>query len=164
MEITNLKTASPTVNHVGMLYKQPSPLISYKSIPNRIQYPHLTPNELLETFRSLDALPKQLDESSLLFDPIDHKTIDLAKQFIVQLMNLINQEGLIWVAPRVTTDGDGDVSFEWWRREHLLQITIEPSGHVETLSAWGPHIWQDMKSGSEPSERDLVELWTWLYN
>lgn len=163
MGLTNLKTAPPPVTHGRILYRQPSPLTSYDSIPNRVQVPYLTPNELLETFRSLDALPKQLDES-LLFDPICHKTIDLAKKFIVQLLTQINQEGLIWVAPRVTTDGDGDVSFEWWRGEHLLQITIEPSGNVETLRAWGPHIWEEMESGSEPSERDLVELWNWLYN
>lgn len=161
----NMFPSNPAITkvNIGMLYRQPNGLTTANSIPKVIELSYLRPNELLNTFRHLDLLSERVSSSSLAFDPIEPQTIELAKDFMRRMLDIIHQEELIWVAPRVTTNGDGDVSFEWWRDEHLLQISMESSGEVEYLRAWGPHIWQEMESGEQPSARELVELWNWLY-
>ena len=117
-------------------------------------------DEFLESVRSL---PQWIHSSPILVSEIDQQTIKFAEQFIKHLYDLILTNGLTWLSPHVGTDGAGEVSFEWWRNQNVLTIFVNPSGQIEYLKAWGPHIWREMEEGDSPTDQELLNLWQWLF-
>jgi len=94
---------------------------------------------------------------------IDRHTVELAKQFTRRIYSIIVKNELTWETPHVATDGEGEVSLEWWHRRKALTIFIDPSGQIEYLKAWGPHIWREMEDGTNPADEELLNLWRWLF-
>jgi len=119
-------------------------------------------NVLYKALSDVQVFSHSIQNNSLRFDRIQTEIIKAAQDFIARFFVLIVNEGLVWTAPHITTEGNGDISFEWWHNDKVLTIFIGPNGSIEYLSAWGPNIWEDMAEGKEPSNVELTKFWKWL--
>ncbi|MCB0088168.1 MAG: hypothetical protein KDE54_09670 [Caldilineaceae bacterium] len=118
--------------------------------------------DLNETLIELQEFPIVVQNSSLEFDDIAEQTVSIAQSFVAKFYGLVTDEGYRWVSPHITSEGDGDISLEWWRENKVLTIFISEGGLVESLQTWGPHVWEDMDSIVNPSNAELISLWSWI--
>ena len=105
---------------------------------------------LQKTINELQVFPETIRRSALDFNPIQFQTVNAAQTFITRFFLLIVNDGQNWVSPHITTEGDGGISFEWWRKEKVLTIFVDPSGSIESLKTWGPNIWDEMEEIIRP--------------
>ena len=60
------------------------------------------------------------------------------------------------------TDGQGAVSFEWWRDKKTLTLYADPDCSTAWMTAAGPDALHEMDAGSNPDDAKLAALWAWL--
>ncbi len=117
----------------------------------------------LSVLKELNSLPHSIQKDLFILDPIEPKTIEIAKKCITNFSYLVKKSGFPWLNPYVTTKGDGDVSFKWWQdNDKLLTLTIKPNGNTEFTKISGSKMSQKMKMGWQPSDKELIEAWQWL--
>ena len=116
------------------------------------------------TLNSLADLPCKIDSGAIPADSIDVTTIESARGFIIKFFELVViGGGNDWVMPHVSTEGCGEVTFEWWHKGRSLSLFVNPDGKTEYLKAWGPHIWNEMEEGDLMLDKTAVmKLWQWL--
>ncbi len=115
--------------------------------------------------KDLYNLSKTVEESLFHFAPINSTTIETAKEFISNLFNLVKTNNLPWIEPHITTKGDGDVCFEWWQNNSLLELTVEQGGNIKFIKACESRIIQKIGMNRQLSNAELVDMWKSLtYN
>lgn len=87
------------------------------------------------------------------------ETVRAAQRLLTRIYGLVHQYGLTWLSPHVGSDGEGAISFEWWRGAHNLTLYAYADGSSESLLAWGPDTESQMETGQRPSDEQLVGLW-----
>jgi hypothetical protein len=92
-------------------------------------------DKLKETLDSLYMLPQRIRNSSILATEINENTILITEEFIERLYYLIISSALPWYSPHVTTEGEGEISLEWWQGNKVLTIFVDPSSEIEYLKA-----------------------------
>jgi hypothetical protein len=86
--------------------------------------------------------------------------ITKAAEFAKDFYRNARLSGYQWIAPHVSADESGDVSFEWWHNEHKLTVYVDPNS-ARYIQVWGEDIDHQMIDG--PLERDrFLGLWRWL--
>lgn len=113
---------------------------------------------------SLYDLPRKILENSIQVEPIEQPTLQYAEQFLRHHHQLILGSNLAWKIPHFATEGEGEVTLEWWNNGKVLTIFVNTSGHIEYLRAWGPNIWNDMEDSEDPTDGVLSNLWQWLFD
>ncbi len=113
-------------------------------------------------FKDLYTLPKTVRESLFHFTPIDPKTIKTAEEHISNLFYLIRQNHISWTEPHITTKGNGDICFEWWKGQKLLEWTIEPDGKTMFIAASGSKILRKIEKRGQLNNTELMNFWRWL--
>lgn len=120
---------------------------------------------LLETtLRNLKTFPDTIEKSAISGEAILPQVVELAEQFLRRFCRSVYKSGLIWKAPHIGTDGEGEITLQWWRPQRSLVVFVEPSGSIQYLKVWGPHIWNEMEEDTDVSPNRLVDLWGWLYS
>ena len=92
---------------------------------------YLDDQVLDKVITDIDELPEIIEKISLPAEPISSQTLDYAKKFIVDFYNLLKFYDNQLKITHVTTEGEGEVSFEGWRGKKMLTFFMEPSGEVE---------------------------------
>lgn len=64
-----------------------------------------------------------------------------------------------YAVPHVSSDGEGGITFEWWKGARSLVIFVRADGSSGALLAWGPDIEQDMESIEEPTDAQIANYW-----
>lgn len=111
----------------------------------------------------LRVLPLKILDGLIPASPINEQTVQYAEQFLNRIYHLTSSYSLEWVAPHISTEGEGEVTFEWWHDGRVVTFFVNPSGDIEYLCAWGPHIWDEMEERENPSDTELKDLWQWLF-
>ena len=89
---------------------------------------------------------------------INDETEETSERFIRHLYALVVGNGLTWIYPHFATDGEGEITFEWYIERGSLTFFITP-GSVSFLRAWGYRIHRDMKEGTNPTDQELIDMW-----
>ena len=63
--------------------------------------------------------------------------------------------------PHITIESSDFVTLEWWHNKKSLTLFFYPK-RIEYLMAWGPHIWDEMEHGDNPSGEKLDYLFARL--
>ena len=121
------------------------------------------PTLITQTFSKLRDLPQQILSGMIASPtPVDEQTLQYAEAFISDLYEVTRSTPSTWIIPHITTEEAGEVSLEWWHNGKSLTIFVNPSGQIEYLRAWGPHIWNEMEEGIGPNVQVLQSIWQWL--
>lgn len=112
--------------------------------------------------KDLIELPEIIRSTSMPADPIKTATLLTANQFITRFVNIMTRYEQVYTPPHVSTEGKGEVSFEWWRNEKILTFIVETDGEITCLKVWGVDIWEEMEETSNPTDNELIDLWRWL--
>lgn len=91
--------------------------------------------------------------------PIAPETVLNAQMLILRLYNIVHLTGVLWVAPFVSSDGEGIISFEWWQGDRTLTLYAYDNGMVETLFSFGPGRARSIESNSTATDAALRGLW-----
>lgn len=116
------------------------------------------------TLLALAAYPEQVRLSGLDLDPISDMVLTQAGEFLTNLSQLLTEAAQIWRDPHITTEGHGEVTFEWWHDQTALIFFIEPTGEIGYIKASGPNINIQMMDGSNPDSQTLLALWQEFYS
>ena len=114
------------------------------------------------TLAEIEQLPSAIRRNELDWETVSNSTIVEAKTFILRFWHLVTSRLADWDSPHVASDGNGEVTFEWWQGSHTLTFFVQPDGIVSCLTSWGYHIWDEMDEIVEPSDDDLIKIWSWL--
>lgn len=93
--------------------------------------------------------------------PPPHLALHRAMRWVHQLRELVQQCGLEWHEPNVTTDGEGRVVLEWWSQERKITVYIDEEGE-EFIASWGRSIFDEMEEGAFENPKDALERWAWM--
>ena len=108
--------------------------------------------------RELHAVNQRAD-----IEPISIVTRLAAHETILACRGLAASMAMVWRAPNISTEGNGDVTLEWLDPSaRSLSIHVNADGSMEYLKAWGPDIDNDMNEGRFFAG-DFVHLWEWLH-
>ena len=91
--------------------------------------------------------------------PITAETVIEAQTLIARVHELVYAGGLVWQVPHVGSDGDGAISFEWWRRNQTLTLYAYADGSTESLLAWGADVFSAMESAENLTDEQIVSVW-----
>jgi hypothetical protein len=67
----------------------------------------------------------------------------------------------LWIKPRVSSDEDGDVTFEWWKERRKLTVYVSPET-AEYVQVEKGDTALSMKDGSIDTHEKRRALWCWL--
>ena len=70
--------------------------------------------------------------------------------------------GWPWHPPHASVDADGEMLFEWWRKDRKLSLYFGADA-PEFIKVWGTHLDDQMESGSLPTSAAFRALWDWLH-
>lgn len=90
------------------------------------------------------------------------ETVAAAKRLITRVHRLVFKHGLAWMVPHIGSDGEGAVSFEWWNGRSSLTLYAYADDSTESLFAWGVDIENEMESGENPADDQILNLWNRL--
>lgn len=114
-------------------------------------------NEMIAKIEFLAVLCKEND-----YDVITPFVVGASKEIVERLIELSKSENILWITPTVSTEGNGDVSLEWWANGKVLVIFIKDK--IEYLQVFGPNIFDEMEDGEIEDDEALLRLWKWLNN
>ena len=120
-----------------------------------------TPRVLEEIIKELDNLTKELNEGVIPSDELSLDAIYHAKEFLEHFYYLLKEFKLELKTPHLAIE-DESVSFDWWNDPKTLAFFVSSEGAINYLKAWGPHMWDEMADGRNPSSEELIDLWIWL--
>lgn len=86
---------------------------------------------------------------------------DNAAQWLEELHNDIAALGITWHEPKVSSEPEGNIVFEWRQGARRLVVYVAPHA-VEFVKAWGPSMIHQMEDGLVVSPHDRQALWLWL--
>ena len=89
-------------------------------------------------------------------------TVIYAAKWIIQFFLELEEAGLRWAKPSVTSSPEGEVVFEWRNGIKRLIIYIEDHQGVEYTKVWGTDIQSAMSDGEANSANIRRSLWNWL--
>ena len=89
-------------------------------------------------------------------------TVIYATTWIIQFFLELEEAGLRWAKPSVTSSPEGEVVFEWRNGIKRLIIYIEDHQGVEYTKVWGTDIQSAMSDGEANSANIRRSLWNWL--
>lgn len=112
-----------------------------------------------ESLERLRDLQRKIRSGLIPGSEIDKQTIRFAEQYLKHVREVVVSNALRWELPHVTTEGEGEVSLEWWQNDKVLTLFIDSPEQVGYLKAWGPHIWREMEEGANPTDQELLNLW-----
>jgi hypothetical protein len=102
-----------------------------------------------EGWNDYDALPPERD------------AVVYAMAWLRELFREIEDAGLPWLQPHVTSSAEGEIVLQWWNDPKRL--TIYFSAHEVTyIKSWGPDIETEMEDGDAASATSRARLWEWL--
>ena len=93
------------------------------------------------------------------WETVATETVVAAQSLVARVHGLVHQHGLTWMAPHVSSDGQGAISFEWWRGPRSLTLYAYADGVTESLLAWGADMVSQMESQDNPSDEQICALW-----
>lgn len=69
---------------------------------------------------------------------------------------------VLWIKPHVSSDDEGDVSFEWWQGRRKLTVYVSPDSveYIKVERTGDSSL--EMEDGSIGSREQLRVLWNWL--
>jgi hypothetical protein len=88
-------------------------------------------------------------------------TVEVTHRFLVDFHHTIVEHGLTWKHPHISVEDEQTIALEWWGHDKVLTLFVS-SDKVEFLKTWGPHLWNEMDEGENPSSDQLIALWQWL--
>lgn len=109
--------------------------------------------EIKQSIAKINAL---INAGEFYVAPITDDTVKLSIQFYDRITGFTNK------TPHISTEGDGEVTFEYWHKGKVLCFFVNPDSSIETLQCWGPHIWEEIKEAMNSTDEDLVGLWEWF--
>lgn len=83
-----------------------------------------------------------------------------AEGLINDFLDVLIDEGYIWLKPFISSEEDGNVTIEWHKGNHELHIEVNED-EAEYIKVWGTNIENDMHLGSLQKSSYLT-LWNWL--
>jgi len=93
--------------------------------------------------------------------PPDRDAVVYAMTWLRELFREVEDAGLTWLQPHVTSSAEGEVVLQWWNDPKRL--TIYFSVHEEAyIKSWGTDIETEMEDGDAASATNRARLWEWL--
>jgi len=143
--------------------------VNVAAVPGTRDLPELAAFERASLGKPIDVtlaeiyqLPQAIRKGKLEWDMVAPVTLAAARSFILRFWFMVKTQLGNWRSPHVASDGNGEVTFEWWCDTRSLTFIIHPDKTVSYLTTWGLHMWDEMEEGENPTQRDLAELWTFL--
>lgn len=90
-------------------------------------------------------------------------SINKAKHWVASMRRDAINCRCVWVPPHVSTNENGDVTFEWWNGRRKLTVYVEPE-HAWYIKSWGADIHSEMSDGTAESLEERQDIWSWLTN
>jgi len=87
-------------------------------------------------------------------------SLSRAHNLIESFLKTIVDGGYVWKNPFISSDEDGDVTFEWHKGEYELHIDVSENS-AEYIKVWGTNIEHEMYVGKF-SQSSFLLLWNWL--
>ena len=66
-----------------------------------------------------------------------------------------------WMDPHVTSNEDGNVTFEWWCANRKLTVYVSQH-EAWYIKVWGPDVVNEMIDGTAESSEERQDIWSWL--
>lgn len=66
-----------------------------------------------------------------------------------------------WEAPHVSASEEGEITFEWWRKDRKLTLYFS-AVRMEVIKVWGEDIHDEMDAVSLNAVTDFAEVWSWF--
>ena len=85
-----------------------------------------------------------------------------AREWLRKLARAADSSGAAWAPPHISASEDGAVTFEWWRADRKITLYFSDAA-PEFLKVWGPHIFEEMESGTLGTFDTYRDLWLWLH-
>lgn len=88
------------------------------------------------------------------------ETIERSRYLLKLLFSGVSNSGLQWREPLISATWEGDVVFEWWKRERKIALYVHQDevSFVRVAEVDGKLSIDDGQMG----EIALMDLWTWL--
>ena len=90
---------------------------------------------------------------------IDPAEIEKSVLLINRFMDAIGQPYQRSANPHISSDGEGGITFEWWKDARSLTLFTRADGSSGLLLAWGVNIEAEMDSIEEPTDAQMREYW-----
>jgi len=87
--------------------------------------------------------------------------ITAAKRWAQALYSEVVRRERPWIQPHVSSDEEGNISFEWWCKPRKLTVYVMP-GNTEAIKVWGLDINTEMEETPAGTTEQRVALWRWL--
>jgi len=117
---------------------------------------------LRETINRVRALRRR-DEGWDTYDALapDRAAINHAERWIRLFYSELVGAGAEWILPHVTSSGEGEVVFEWWKGQKMLIVYVSRDETFYSKSTDdAPSSDADQGDASTASSRQ--QLWSWL--
>jgi hypothetical protein len=66
-----------------------------------------------------------------------------------------------WIDPHVSSNEDGNVTFEWWNGDKKLTVYVSPE-ESWYIKVWGADVVNEMSDGTAESMEERQDAWQWL--
>jgi hypothetical protein len=66
-----------------------------------------------------------------------------------------------WTEPHVTSNEEGNVTFEWWNKDKKLTVYLSQHD-AWYIKVWGPDVVSEMSDGTAQSSEERQDIWSWL--
>ena len=118
--------------------------------------------EILEQLDTLVRWREEWAEDENQHEPEKPSELALsnAKKVVKELLSAVLSEGKEVLAPFISYDQDGYITFEWRNRKHELYLEITED-KIQYVTVWGINIDSEMDAGV-PSKDNYLMLWEWL--
>lgn len=96
-------------------------------------------------------------EMMLISDVVVNKANDVLSKFKQSVLDSKQK----WLVPHVTTEGDGNIVFEWFNDPKKLSVFVDEF-ELSYLKVWGINIHSDMEYGDIIALDEFCDLWFWF--
>jgi hypothetical protein len=88
-------------------------------------------------------------------------SISIAQTWITTLYHHIASQNQHWIAPNITSSGDGDVVLSWRCVQRKLTMYVDGQD-IDYVQVWGSDVKARIDDGDIESIDDMQRLWQWL--
>jgi len=116
--------------------------------------------QVVDSLEAMKAWPANWDSYDS--DAPDRMAIESAISFIKTFYRIINLARSMWLPPHVTASSEGEVVFEWWKKNKKITLYITKND-ISFIKVNGENI-HDMEDGvfSIADTKNYMVLWQWL--
>jgi hypothetical protein len=94
-------------------------------------------------------------------DAPNPESIERARKWLRSMYADAVTSNTTWIDPHVSSNEDGNVTFEWWNGDKKLTVYVSPE-ESWYIKVWGADVVNEMSDGTAESMEERQDAWQWL--